>query len=138
MGLVLFHGSDPRSLPWTTTKRDVDESSSLYRRAVKEMKKVTQSWIAYTNQRKTNMEEAKRKEQEASSESIFKIRPSPSLKVPTIQATPGIPMARVAYQKPRSEVKKAATVLGNSNMTHRGVGEKTFEYFLENEVEEDE
>ena len=135
MGMVLFRGSDPKLLPWTTTKRDVDDSSPLYRRAVNKMKTATQPWIDYTHQRRADLAEAKIKEQKASPESVFDIKPNSTLKVPTIQANPRIQMAFINYQKPRAEVKKAATALGNSNLTYKGVGERTFEYFMENEVE---
>ena len=135
MGIVLFHGSNPNRLPWTTTKRDVDESSPLYRRAVTEMKKATQPWIEYTNQRKTDLEKAKEREHAANSVSFFDIKENSTFKVPTTSDKPHIPMANINYQKPRNEVKKAAKVLGNTNMSYRGVGEKTFEYFMENEVE---
>ena len=101
MGMVLFHGSDPNLLPWTTTKRDVDESSPLYRRAIREMKAATQPWIEYTNQRKTDLEEAKEREHAANSVSFFDIKENSTFKVPTTSDKPHIPMANINYQKPR-------------------------------------
>lgn len=138
MGMVLFHGSDPKRLPWTTTKRDVDESLPLYRRAIKEMKAATQSWIEYTNQRKANLDEAKKRELEAPSVPFFGIEENQTFKVPVISDKPRIKMVNINYQKPQTEVKKAAKAFGNASMSYRGVGEKTFEYFMENEVEGEE
>ena len=137
MGMVLFHGSDPNRLPWTTTKRDVDESSPLYRRAIKEMKAATQPWIEYTNQRKANLDQARKRERAASSVSFFDIEENQTFKVPATSDKPHIKMANILYQKPQAEVEKAAKALGNTNMSYKGVGEKTFEYFMENEVEDE-
>ena len=62
LGMVLFHARDPNQLPWNTTKRDVDESSTLYRRAVTEMKMATQPWVEYTSQRRAALVEMKKRE----------------------------------------------------------------------------
>ena len=138
MGMVLFRASDPWLLPWTTTKRDVDESAPVYRRAVKNMKVPSQLWIEYTNRRKANLEEAKKKEKDASSESFFNVPLNSTMKVPIVSEKPRIKIANILYQRPRSEVVKAATALGSSTMSYKDVGIKTFEYFLENEVDGEE
>ena len=137
-GILLFRATDPNLLPWTTTKRDIDETSSLYRRAIKEMKAATQPWIEYTNQRKNDLEEARRKERDTSSVSFFGVNKSSIFKVPSAPARLRIPTANINYQKPRAEVRKAAKALGNGNMPYKRVGEKTFEYFMQNEVEGEE
>lgn len=137
-GILLFRATDPNRLPWTTTKRDIDETSSLYRRAVKEMKVATQPWIEYTNQRKNDLEEAKRKERETTSVPFFGVGNNPIFKVPTALAGLRVQTANITYQKPRAEVKKAAKALGNGNMSYKKIGEKTFDYFMQNEVEGEE
>ena len=137
-GILLFRATDPNLLPWTTTKRDIDETSSLYRRAIKEMKAATQPWIEYTNQRKNDPEEARRKEREAKSVPFFDVEKNPIFKVPSAPARLRIRTANITYQKPQGEVRKAAKALGNGNMTYKRVGEKTFEYFMQNEVDGEE
>ena len=82
MGMALFNSSDPNLLPWTTTKRDVDESSPLYRRAVSKMKEATRPWIEYTNQRKADLESAHTRERATVSVPVFKVQKSTVLKVP--------------------------------------------------------
>lgn len=136
MGMVLFHARDPDLLPWKTTKRDVDESSLLYRRAVTEMKKATRTWIEYTNRRKVNLEEARAMERSTESVPLFQVRESSVLKVPAMPDKPKIKMANILYVKPLSEVNKVRKALGRGNMPYRTVGEKTFDYYVENEVEE--
>lgn len=134
MGMVFFYSNEPDRLPWTTTKRDVDESSPIYRRAVQRMKAVTLPWIEYTNRRKTNLDEAKNTESTASSVPLLEIEPNQTFTLPDVSPMPHVKMANINYQKTRAEVEKAAEALGNANMSFKGVGEKTFEYFMDNEV----
>ena len=136
MGMVLFHARDPNLLPWTTTKRDVDESSLLYRRAVNEMKKATRTWIEYTNQRKAYLEEARIKERDSASVPFFQVPESPVFKVPIPPERPQIEIANILYQKPLSDVNKVKRSLGMGKLSYRAVGERTFDYYVENEVEE--
>lgn len=136
MGMVLFRSSDPNLLPWTTTKRDVDENSPLYRRAVREMKKATRTWIEYTNQRKVNLEEARAKEKKTISVPLFQVQANTILQVPTPPEKPRIKMANISYQKPVSDVNRVRRALGRGNLPYRTVGEETFDYYVENELEE--
>ena len=137
MGMVIFRAGDPELLPWTTTKRALDESSPLYRRAVKEMKRATQPWVEYTNQRKTNLEEAREIERKAESVPFFRVAPNRTFTVPTPRKD-RVRMANINFQRPLSEVRQAGKALGNRNMPYKTVGEKAFEYFMENEVDREE
>ena len=137
-GILLFRATDPNLLPWTTTKRDIDETSSLYRRAIKEMKAATQPWIEYTNQRKNDLDEARRKEHAARPVPFFGVEKNSIFRVPSALTGSRIQTANIAYQKPRAEVRKAAKALGNGNMPYKRIGEKTFEYFMQHEVEGEE
>lgn len=138
LGMALFYCVDPNLLPWTTTKRDVDENSRLYRRAVGEMKKATQPWIEYTNQRKANLEEAKRKERGGAVVPVFDIATDSVFRVPKAPSAARVAMATIQYRKSLKKVRRAGKVLGNSAMSYSDVGRKTFEYFMKNEVEEGE
>ena len=136
MGMVLFHAKDPTLLPWTTTKRDVDESSPLYRRAVAQMKKVTRPWIEYTNQRKTDLDKARKMEKEAASVPAFEVSQSPVLRVPQAPEKPKVRMANILFKKPVTEVNRVRRAFGRTNMSYRAVGERTFDYYVEHEVED--
>ena len=57
LGIVLFTAANATALPLTTTKRSVDTSSEVYRRARPRMREVTRKWIDYTNARKQALEE---------------------------------------------------------------------------------
>ncbi len=135
VGMVLFYADDPSLLPWTTTKRGVDLGSPLYRRAVLEMRKATEPWIRYTGSRKNNLEMAKELERGAGPISILEIPTNARFGVPEIQTDDKNPMVKIRYEKTRDQVKKAAEALGNTQLPNKKIGEKTFEYFLENETD---
>ncbi|RDD60208.1 ATP-binding protein [Ferruginivarius sediminum] len=133
-GMAIFHSTNPNALPWTTTKRDVDESSPIYRRAVAQMKRATKPWIEYTNQRKSDIDEAKRREASAKAISLFSVNRDSEFKLPK---SPGRPkLATISYKRERDEVRNVAKALGNENMSYKNVGSKTFDYFVENELED--
>ena len=136
VGMVLFHARDPNRLPWTTTKRDIDESSPLYRRAVTEMKSATEPWVEYTGQRKADLREMRQKERATHPVPFFGIEENATFKVPRVPK--GVRIANILYQRPRAEVIRAAKAFGRANLPYRTVGEKTFEYFMKHEVEGDE
>lgn len=136
LGMVMFQSSNLGKLPWNTTKRGIDETSPIYRRAVQVMKEATQPWLKYTNQRKADLEQAKSVEATIKSVPLFTVRQNPTFSVP-VPAKPSVPMANINYQRPRSEVRRVASALGNPNMNYRAVGMGTFDYFLKNEIGEE-
>jgi hypothetical protein len=135
LGIVSFHSRDPNKLPWTTTKRAIDLNAPLYRRAIPRMKELTQTFIDYTEARKEDPDEAKRREQESVSRPVMQIPIGNVMEVPKF-AVPKVSMATVQYRKPRDEVEKVAEALGNRNMNYKQVGIETFDYFRKREVED--
>jgi len=59
IGIILFTAAKAVALPLTTTKRSVDVSSEVWRRARPKMRDATRSWIDYTNQRKQALDDAR-------------------------------------------------------------------------------
>jgi hypothetical protein len=137
MGVVSFHSKDSAALPWKTTKRDVDQSNLVYRRAVDKMKDATRAWINYTHERKINIPEAKRREASAKPIDLYSAKENQTFIVPKISLDPArIIYSSIQYSRPRTEIAKVKKLLGNSSMTNARAGEKTFEYFLANESED--
>lgn len=137
MGIVNFVSSDPRILPWTTTKRDLNPESALYRRAVTKMKEVTRVYINYTNERKANLEKAKEAELKAEPKPLHVLSKSDKIILPRFERKPRVKMANILYQKPQDLVRKVAESLGHRNMPYKDVGIQTFDYYVDNEVEEE-
>lgn len=135
IGLVSFHAKDARLLPWTTTKRDVDESNAVYRRAITRMKEVTRAWIKYTGERRVDLKSAKEKESQAVTQSLFEIAENKVLRTPQVTRSP-IPQGSIQYYRPAADIKRAKKLLGNERMPNYKVGTETFEYFLRHEGSE--
>ena len=138
MGLILFTAAQAVALPLTTTKRSVDTTSEIYRRARPRMREVTRAWIDYTNARKQAMEEARRFEAAALPVAIRSValRPGPAL--PTFTARPPTERsASVNYSVPLTRLRKLARQLGDPTMTQRDVGLRSFDYTYDELVEED-
>lgn len=128
IGIILFTAANAAALPLTTTKRSVDTSSEVYRRARPKMREVTRSWIDYTNARKQALEDAKQREAQAAPVAIYSVPKSVVAVLPRIAAVPAEPVANVAYSVPLVRLKKLAKGFGRSGMTYRDVGLKSFEY----------
>lgn len=138
MGIVFFESDNPGELPWTTTKRQIDETVPVYRRAVVGMRDATRTYLSYTNSRKSSLEEARSIEDKAQYVSVkaAKTVVEKVMKMPTYSPKPKVKMANIAYPKPLSEVQEVAAALGNRSLSYKDIGIKTFEYFYENEVGE--
>jgi len=128
IGIILFTAANAAALPLTTTKRSADISSEIYRRARPAMRDVTRKWIDYTNQRKQALDEAKRKEAEAASVSIYKVVKQESAKLPILVVRPSEQVANVHYSVPVAKLKRLAKELGSIGMPYREVGLKSFDY----------
>ena len=134
LGIVNFQCSDPSKLPWTTTKRDLDTASELYRRALIKMKEVTRQYISYTNARKADLDKAKEMEEKATPVALNLLALSPSMKVPTFTAR-RIDLTTISFQKPTDIVNKVKESLGNRFMSNKEMGIQTFDYYVDSEVE---
>lgn len=137
-GVVLFSSTDPILLPMTTTKRNVDVESSVYRRAVDKMARPTRDWITYTNSRKSDLDAARKAEAAVAGRSVIAVVERPSLGLPALtRSSKARVTANVAYSVDASRLRSLAAALGDVNMTYRDVGLKTFEMAYEDFVEVD-
>src|SRR5204862_213442 len=109
-GLVFFRSRDPDKLPWTTTKRDIDLGSDVYRRALRRMRELTKTWVAYTNKRKGNVDLAKQAERKTQPLSLFKIPKRANLVVPPSRG-PTRSLATISYQRPKGQIDRARHAL---------------------------
>ena len=136
MGIVSFYSSDPGKLPWTSTKREIVDTSPLYRRAIVKMKEATKSWTDYTTSRKGNMEVAKKYEREAKPEPISAIGKNEKMKLPVIRQEGTAKSTTISYSEPVAKVKAVKRSLGDPSMSNTKMGKKTFQYYFESEAED--
>ena len=128
IGIILFTARNAAALPMTTTKRSVERTSEIFRRARPRMREVSKQWIAYTNVRKQALEEAKQKEAAATAISIHAVERKASTKFPALVARPVDRVAHVNYSVPVTKMKKLAREFGGINMPNYKVGLKSFDY----------
>ena len=134
-GFVFFYAEDQRRLPWTTTKRELDASSPLYRRTVTRMKAVTHVFTEYTNRRKLDLVTARAAEAPRAQVDVSELRQAQAFRLPTISALATRPdMVNIAYRRDKRQVEEIKRHLGNVGMSAKDVGIKTFEYFREVEL----
>lgn len=137
IGIILFNSVHAVALPLTTTKRNIDDSSEVYRRAKPRMRELTRKWIDYTNARKLALEDAKQKEREAQPVSIYSVAREASVKLPALIARPADPVANVLYSVPLSRLRKLAKKFGSVNLPYKEVGLKSFNYAYREKVGEE-
>ncbi len=133
-GFVFFDAQDQRKLPWTTTKRDLDASSPLYRRTISRMKSATVPFIQYTNKRKVDIPSAKVAEAPVNHLEVYGLSKPQPLKLPAIADVTRPVMSTISYQRERAEIEAVKVHLGSIGMTLKEVGIRTFEYYLKAEM----
>jgi len=136
-GFVFFTSKDPALLPMTTTKRSVDPSSGVYKRALARMSSPARAWTNYTNDRKSRIEEARTLERAAVATPISTVTASPTAALPKlVKATD--PVANVNFSRPQKEVRALATAFGDRFMSYRDVGITAFEFAYGAKVDEED
>lgn len=134
-GFVFYYAEDQRKLPWTTTKRELDASSPLYRRTLVRMKTVTHLFTEYTNRRKLDLPSARAAEAPRLQVDISELLQAQPFKLPTITSiAPRPDLVNITYRRDKREVEEVKRHLGSIGMSARDVGIKTFEYFREVEL----
>ena len=137
IGIILFNSVNAVALPLTTTKRNIDDSSEVYRRARPRMRELTRKWIDYTNARKLALEEAKQKERVAQSVSIYSVARETPVKLPDLIARAADPIANVQYSVSLSRMRELAKKFGSVNLPYREVGLRSFNYAYREKVGEE-
>jgi Histidine kinase-, DNA gyrase B-, and HSP90-like ATPase len=135
-GLIIFTSDQTELLPLTTTKRSVDPSSAVYRKARPRMKEPTRAWISYTNVKKTDKEAAKAAESKAVQTSIFSLPRNQLVALPKIVKVSRQRETSIQFLMPTVRVKNLAKGFGDSRMSNSEVGRRAFEYAYEDVVEE--
>lgn len=134
-GFVFFDSNKQSLLPWTTTKRQIDSSSPLYRRAVKRMKSITDDFVKYTHKRKTEIDAAKVAEQAPGKIDVTRISKAQRLVLPALSESEcTVEMANIAFKRPITDIKTIRDHLGSHAMSYRDIGQMTFQYYMDMEI----
>jgi hypothetical protein len=134
-GFVFFSSDDQNLLPWTTTKRDLDASSPVYRRAVERMKAATEPFIKYSNARKFDLPTAKAAEVKEKLVDVSELRAVQEVRLPKVAVTAVRPeYVGITYRRLKRDVDEIREHLDNKWMSNKDVGEVTFNYFRKAEL----
>jgi len=134
-GFVFFSSDDQSKLPWTTTKRELDASSPLYRRAIVRMKVLTDQFTKYTNARKQDLEAARTAEIRKSLVEVSELKVAQPLRMPTLNTvSQRSDVTSISYQRRKTDVDEVKQHLGSPGMTNKEMGIKTFEFYREVEL----
>lgn len=137
-GFAFFYANDQRKLPWTTTKRDLDDSSALYARALVRMKELTRPFIEYTNQRKGSLDEAKVLERTVRPRPVISYSPSGnrtiSSRYPAFEQRVGEEEVSISYKRPRKEVEEIRDHESDPGLSNKDIGIRTFRYYRRMEL----
>jgi hypothetical protein len=138
-GFVYFRSRYVDRLPWTTTKDGVNLESEVYQAALGQMRVIAKPILAFLSKA-------------YSSDSPAEDTPEFAL----LEKTPSVPLdrvargkdsqfvahtpvkkksaVRIAYDRPAKIVEDAKQALGETRISNREVGERTFDYFVTKEV----
>lgn len=137
-GYVYFESQNLLELPWNTTKTGIDTSNRLYVIARQSMSEAMKQVIKVIDEAKrkhdvSNLDELdfvkKASETELNHSTITNISENKDFNI--TETEPKIPMARISFSKPLTEVNKVKENMGER--TNKAVGEKLFEYYCEME-----
>lgn len=136
MGVVFFSAEEAGLLPMTTTKRSVDISSSVYRRALTRMYEPSRTWISYTNARKADLEAAKLREATTQVTPLVRVAPTPEVRLPSRVVATRERVGNINYAIPVVRLKALASALGDPGMTYRDIGIRSFDFTYDELVED--
>ena len=143
-GFAFFNSPDPLALPWTTTKNDIDLDSPVYRTALEQMCTMMIPVVRFLNnldREKTLREKPLADALSAAKAVPLKIIEGATTLTEVFQSPEGAPkgaekLPRISYTRPREIVETVQRSL--KVRTLHEVGERTFDYYLENELGMDE
>lgn len=145
-GYAYFDSDDPGRLPWNTTKTGLDIDSPVYRATKLEMMKLMLPVKNFLDRLKKEKEDIKDETESGPLEQIVEESDVADLeevkwrsvftmpKVPERPVRRGPVMQRIQYHKPLNQVNQVKKAL--KARSFKQVGEKTFDYFYNAEVEE--
>lgn len=141
LGMVMFVSVDPESLPWTTTKASINVDSIAWQRAKREMVNTAKAIVNFLDRRYTEsgtevdsgeLKEARRGNVNPLTSSSAKPR---KFKPPVAKVNPTM---RIQYEAKVADVKRVGKHLRQPGMSGSEVGRYTLDFFLRNEVGDEE
>ena len=141
LGMVIFVSDDPESLPWTTTKASINEDSIAWQRAKREMVTTAKAIVNFLDSRYTESgtEVDSDELKEARGGSVNPLASSVAKPRKFMPPAPkNDPTTRIQYDAKRADVGRIRKHLRKPRMSGSEVGRHTLDFFLRNEVGDEE
>jgi len=140
IGLVFLYSMDPLSLPWTTTKRGINQESSVFQRTRTRMAIIARPVLRFLDDMYSS-EEMEREPQRQVAAAIRRldIRSLTAQDQVVFSANarpPGEKSVRVQYNAKQSELNRIKKSLGKSSWPATRLGRYTFDYYIKKECPE--
>jgi hypothetical protein len=139
-GYSFFDCDDAALLPWNTTKTGVDTDAKVYRGVRAHMLKLMRPVIDFLNaldaehDREDDRQPLGGTIDSAKETPLAKIKRTKAFVAPKAKPAPtGPPVGRIVYTKPLDQIEAARRELKATSL--KEVGEKTFEYYFDNECD---
>jgi hypothetical protein len=144
-GYAYFDSEDAGMLPWNTSKTAINADSVIYQAVRLDMIRLMRPIIDFCNQVKTEREQIEEGKtgpllkliQNASLLSVNSVKTREIFAIPKVvapSARTGPAFQRIQYDRPLKQIDAAKKIL--KARSYKEVGEKTFDYFYNNEVKE--
>jgi hypothetical protein len=137
LGLVFFYSDSPELLPWTTTKDSINQESSVWQDAKRQMTRLARPVIKLLDDRYSN---------DGTDFALRDLENVAGAKTSSFAATVSAPRSfmvtkkkkaetvRIQYDAELREMEAIKRHVGKSSLTGTKIGRMTFEYYLRNEV----
>jgi hypothetical protein len=139
-GYAFFEADDPSSLPWTTTKNDVDEDSGVFRSARQRMVVAMLPVIRFLDRLDQERTKAQGDSwldkviESAPPTQLGNLEGSGTFQAPDRPPTPARVTQRIQYDRPKDKIDRVKKALRVSSA--KAVGEGTFDYFFKRVCED--
>jgi len=140
VGYVYFRSDTPSSLPWTTTKRDIDAESPAFRQTLGEMRLQARPILNFLNKlypAEVLPEDVPERQllESARGVQVHKLKPQDMAFTVVVPERKKTSMVNILYKKPKKQVDRIRSYIHKPDMSSRGVGEYTFDYYLRKATE---
>ena len=139
-GMVDFRSNNPGVLPWNTSKTDINSDAQIFETARQKMRQHMMDVLDYLKDIRKQKEEAgssvlEQQIERAESRDVAELSASEdqSFSIRSEEEQQREEMANIHYSREKELVEEVQEELGVS--TYKAVGEKTFDYFYEFEME---
>ncbi len=140
IGIVLFSSQNSLLLPWTTTKRGLNQESTILQRARTRMAAVGRPVLTFLDSMYSSQETTKQPQREAAESTqqtdIRNLTIAPHAYFKAAVKPPGEPSTKIQYDAKEKELARIRKALGKYSWSGAKIGRYTFEYFLKNECPE--